>query len=285
MNTKKATDEQVIAAYRETGSCWKAAEKLGMGGQTVHERLVRLGAMRPMRRFLDDETIRLLRDYRTFRDAGLLSKLAAEMGRTVPFLCRKARDLGLTNPKAAKRYASTWKYMPEDVARGLMDRFKRSSFGLMQFCKRMGYADEGFSETMRRYFLDEWESVIEAKQPAQTMYRLGRSFEYRVRDYLRARGFFVLRSPASKSPIDLVAIRPGEVLLIQCKRGGGLAPGEWNELYDLASSCGATPVLAGTPTGRGLVCYRLTGRKDGARTSRQPYEPYEPEATPQSRGA
>ena len=39
---KKATDEEIIAAYGETNNVWKAAEILGMCGQSVHERLKRL---------------------------------------------------------------------------------------------------------------------------------------------------------------------------------------------------------------------------------------------------
>jgi len=37
------TSEEVVAAYRETGSVWKAAKRLGLCGQTVHERLLGLG--------------------------------------------------------------------------------------------------------------------------------------------------------------------------------------------------------------------------------------------------
>src|SRR6266571_198333 len=40
---QRATDEQIVAAYRITGSVWKAAKRLGLAGQSVHERLRRLG--------------------------------------------------------------------------------------------------------------------------------------------------------------------------------------------------------------------------------------------------
>jgi len=125
---------------------------------------------------------------------------------------------------------------------------------------------------------------VKAKQPRQSMYRLGRSFEYRTRDHLRGLGYFVLRSPASKSPIDLVAIRPGRVLLVQCKRNGALAPGEWNELFDLAETCGAVPILAGAPMGRGVSYHLLTGRKDGARRA-QPCESFDPSCAGSGGGA
>ena len=43
MTKSRFTSEEVIAAYQETGSVWKAAKKLGLAGQTVHERLKALG--------------------------------------------------------------------------------------------------------------------------------------------------------------------------------------------------------------------------------------------------
>lgn len=43
MVAEKVSNEQVIAAYRETGSVWAAGKKLGVAGQTVHKRLSRLG--------------------------------------------------------------------------------------------------------------------------------------------------------------------------------------------------------------------------------------------------
>jgi hypothetical protein len=43
MTRSRFTSEEVITAYQETGSVWKAGKKLGIGGQTVHERLTALG--------------------------------------------------------------------------------------------------------------------------------------------------------------------------------------------------------------------------------------------------
>jgi Holliday junction resolvase len=48
-------------------------------------------------------------------------------------------------------------------------------------------------------------------------YVKGRRFENYVREKLEKRGFIVVRSAGSKGLFDLVALRRGEVLLIQCK--------------------------------------------------------------------
>lgn len=107
-----------------------------------------------------------------------------------------------------------------------------------------------------------------------TNYRRGRGLEYYVRDRLAEMGYVTLRSPASKGPADVVAMRPGEVYFVQCKVAGYMGVGEWNELMDYAERAGATPILATRGAGgRGVEYYRLTGRKDGTRR-RQPMEAF-----------
>ena len=48
---KKASDNDVLESYRRNGSVWRAAKELGMCGQSVHERLEKLGAVQRMRIF------------------------------------------------------------------------------------------------------------------------------------------------------------------------------------------------------------------------------------------
>ena len=105
-----------------------------------------------------------------------------------------------------------------------------------------------------------------------TGYRLGVALEYRAKQLLEADGYFVVRAAASKGVVDLAAMQPGQLLLVQCKRSGALPPAEWNELYDLAARLGAVPVMAVKGL-RGTQFHRLTARKDGSRR-RQPMEPF-----------
>ncbi len=92
-------------------------------------------------------------------------------------------------------------------------------------------------------------------------YHRGRDLEHRVRTHLRDEGYEVLRTAGSKSKVDLVAIKTGQILFVQCKRSGSLPPAEWNALWDLAAMAGAVPVLAEQLT-RGRKYWRLTARKD-----------------------
>ena len=269
------SDDDIIECYCRHKSIHKEAFELGICAQTVLDRLTKYGIKRNIRRITDAERERIREEYAAHRDAGTLDELAGSMGRTKHYLARLARQMGLTNKNTKRPYHAVWKYMIEAEARVIFDQFKVSSLGMGQFCHKRGYDDLGFSRTMQGFFPDEWEHVIEAKVPRQTKYRIGRAFEYKCRDHLKSLGFFVMRSPRSSSPVDLVAIRPGEVLFVQCKRNGVLGVADWNALIELAESSGATPILAADQPRSTPRYVRMTSRKDGSRR-RQPLEPFEP---------
>ena len=75
-------------------------------------------------------------------------------------------------------------------------------------------------------------------------YRKGRAFEYRVKHYLEKHGSFVVRSASSHGPADLVAMKGGKVLLVQCKMRGNLSKVEKDELINAANLAGANCCLA-----------------------------------------
>jgi Holliday junction resolvase len=77
-----------------------------------------------------------------------------------------------------------------------------------------------------------------------TNYQTGRRLEYRIRDIFRKNGYFVIRAAQSK-PIDLVCIRDGKSVLVECKAGRSwLGPSRKEELLNIAERAGAPIVLA-----------------------------------------
>jgi Holliday junction resolvase len=75
-------------------------------------------------------------------------------------------------------------------------------------------------------------------------YEAGRRLEYRVRDMFRRNGFFVVRAAQSK-PIDLVCLRNGRSVLVECKAGTSfLGKERARELLELGRQAGATVVIA-----------------------------------------
>lgn len=102
----KASDADVAAAYAKVGSVAAAGRLLGLCGQSVHERLVRLGINKASNRFTEAEAGILRAKYATAADAGRLCDLAAELGRTVPFICRQAKALGMTDKRRSRAYVA-----------------------------------------------------------------------------------------------------------------------------------------------------------------------------------
>lgn len=100
-HAKKASNEEMISAYKELQSIYKVAELFKMCPQSVHERLTRLGTINHIRTFTKEEEVRLRDVYaKGFkRGDGALKALSLETGRTVQFLSRQAKKLGLTNNK------------------------------------------------------------------------------------------------------------------------------------------------------------------------------------------
>lgn len=271
---QKATDAQVIAAYEKTGSVWDAGALLGMGGQSVHERLKKLGIGLKFPPWTLEHDAILQAQYLMHRNAGTVQELAKQLGRTKQFVCRQAGRLGLTDKSGPKPYACVWKGMSRDAARVHFEEFRASQLGVGEFCRINGFDKLGFTTLVRSHFLAEWNDWMTREVDGDSAYHAGRKIEYVVLNDLRGRGYFALISPASKGPMDLIGVKVGTALFIQAKKGLNCGVSEWNALYDVAVSVGAIPILAGTPAGA-LAYRRMTGRKSGRKT-KQPMEEYFP---------
>ncbi len=77
-------------------------------------------------------------------------------------------------------------------------------------------------------------------------YSKGRRFEYRVRHHLINMGFVVFRSAGSHSQADLIALRSGEVWLVQCKAtiDGYMSPLAQRNFCEVAHELGVMAILA-----------------------------------------
>jgi len=77
-----------------------------------------------------------------------------------------------------------------------------------------------------------------------TNYEKGRRFEYRVRDLFKEHGFFVIRAAQSK-PIDLVCLKDGKSILVECKvNRSSFDKNARNELLTHAKTSKSLPILA-----------------------------------------
>jgi hypothetical protein len=101
MRKEKVSDELILEAYQRTGSVWRAGEELNLCGQSVHERLQKMGIVLKEPEFTDEEIVLITRFYTErsllHRDKFKLEDIAKVIGKSKQNICRKARKLGLTN--------------------------------------------------------------------------------------------------------------------------------------------------------------------------------------------
>ena len=76
-----------------------------------------------------------------------------------------------------------------------------------------------------------------------TGYRRGADLERAAKKYLEANGYYVIKSAGSKGVADLVGIKPGETLYVQCKLDGYLTPAERVSFRQAALASGAVALV------------------------------------------
>jgi len=104
------TNQDIIQAYNETGSVWQAGKKLGLAGQTVHERLRAIGFEMSVRQWSEQELAELER----LASQVTIAEIASRLGRPYNGVAIKISRLGLgtrygnnlpQKPKRTKNYS------------------------------------------------------------------------------------------------------------------------------------------------------------------------------------
>ena len=92
---QRATNEQIITAYAKYGSVWKAAESLGLCGQSVWERLKVLGIKLQLAAWHPEE----IEAVRELAGQGMpIFSIASRLGRTYAGIACKLSELGIKHP-------------------------------------------------------------------------------------------------------------------------------------------------------------------------------------------
>lgn len=254
-------DKILIESYAKHKSVWKVGAELGLSGQTVHERLQKYNLTKRDNLYTSEEITFLLENYLFYKNLGKLDELAKIMNRLKTNICRKARELNLTDPKSPKNYASVWKNATEEVAKVLLNKYGNSKYNRIDFCKKNNISLSGFEFLMKKYCQPEYESLIEFKS-TQKKYNKGRRLEYSVRNHIIKKGFFAIRSAGSKTPVDVIGFKENILLFIQCKNELDWHEVKaWNIFYNLAISVNAIPIVAL----KGLILKKIIGEKDNSR--------------------
>jgi hypothetical protein len=154
------TDE-IVRAYRETGSVWKAAKRLGIGGQSVHERLVRIGYPLASSRWTDeeiDELRALLLERLT------LSDIATRLGRPYAGVAVKVSRLDLPREyKPRNRKPPRGQGYDKATTSKRLKALQAYEGKFTAFCRANGYAIDMTAQAMQRHFPTEWGAYVASR--------------------------------------------------------------------------------------------------------------------------
>lgn len=209
---------------------------------------------------------RIRNEYAVIKNHANITTIAGMYGMTVTELKHTVTELDAHNKPPTIR----WGTFGEDAARLLFEAFTSSRLNITRFSAKYGYPKQSITALFNERWPDEYQQKVVASKLKTSTSTQGANLERKLRDILTAAGYWVMRSPASKGAADLVALRDGEILLVQAKRSGALPPTEWNNLLQLAHRTGGTPILASNPYPGCLIWEQLltpkTGRGTGEKT-------------------
>jgi hypothetical protein len=155
------TNEELIAAYRDTGSVWKAAKKVGLCGQSIHERLVRLGVPRTNNPWTADE----IDELRRLSLEVPMYEAAMRLGRSYTGLALKASRLGLKFRSYSERRTSgkpkRGTGLNKATTAKAVDALLANGGKVTPFCKQHGYHTETFIKAAQFYAPETWQKYVE----------------------------------------------------------------------------------------------------------------------------
>jgi hypothetical protein len=154
----KATSEQIIAAYRETGSVWKAAKQLGMVGQSVWERLRALGIQLPGSKWTADE----IEELKALISTCTLTEIANRLGRPYAGVACMASRLGIVTRHGNKRVRKVPRGQglnKASVARMLKELKASPQNSLRAFCRAHSVSIDSFALAVQKYDPEAWRLI------------------------------------------------------------------------------------------------------------------------------
>lgn len=159
-NTSKWTNDQIIDAYRQTGSVWGAGKHLGLAGQTIHERLKAINY--PL--FAQHWTEAEIEELTELAGELTITQIANRLGRPYNGVAIKISRLGLGN-----RYTKTQKRkLPRDSKYNkpklaqYIDDITTENIKINAYARKNGLDMERLAYTIQKYFPEWWEDYSEA---------------------------------------------------------------------------------------------------------------------------
>ena len=153
-------NEQIIEAYKQFGSVWKAGKHLGMAGQSVHERLRSIGYQIASAQWTHQE----LDELKTLAQEMTIGEIAHRLGRPYNGVAIKISRLGLGNRYGNKRKIKvprTGEYTKARV-KGYMDEIDSTGIKVSGIAKQNGFKVENLVKAIQKHYPEWWDAYSEA---------------------------------------------------------------------------------------------------------------------------
>lgn len=151
--------EDVVQAYKDTGSVWKAGKRLGLSGQTVHQRLVAMNYPISGRKWSTEEYEEMAR----LAEAGLpLGKIADRLGRTYAAVAVKLSRNGIPVHRVWAKKVTIPRGIGLDKAsiKKHLKILENSDLTVTRYARAYGLNTTSFVDAIKRHFPDEWAEYL-----------------------------------------------------------------------------------------------------------------------------
>jgi 5-methylcytosine-specific restriction endonuclease McrA len=146
------SNEEIINAYQQTGSIWAAGKRLGLAGQSVHERLVAVGYPLAARRWTPAE----IEELKSLLGHVSLAEVAHRLGRPYAGVAIKASRLGVSGrQKHQKKIPRGAGYDKASIAR-YIKQIDASDDKVSRFARRHGLGVEMLCRSIEKHFPEWW---------------------------------------------------------------------------------------------------------------------------------
>lgn len=147
--------EEIVSAYKDTGSVWKSAKRLGLCGQSVHERLKSIGWKMQSQKWTREELDELSELAKNLT----IGEISRRLGRPYYGVAIKLSRLGipLSSKKVPTLKIPRGSGFDRANVKKLLTDLERSSVTIYRFCRAQGIALDLFVRALQQYFPERWE--------------------------------------------------------------------------------------------------------------------------------
>lgn len=153
--------EEIIEAYRSTGSVWAAAKALGVCGQSVHERLKAIDYPLAAAKWTPEE----LQELAELSKTCTISRIADRLGRPYYGVAVKLSRMGLANRygNRQKRQITRGSGLNAATMPAWAKKLELHQGSLRQFCKMNSLDIEVLVQALQKYTPDYWAKYSESR--------------------------------------------------------------------------------------------------------------------------